>query len=351
MKINQIIGEHKKGVRAKIYNKKGPEPRKVAKQPAQAGIATAFAEDNAPQVYKVTKSDPNTGLTLSKPDGTQLILPPDKMNAIAANPNDPNKYLLNPDAITQQATSGQPSGPEIGREVEVNTAEGDVNPEQSAFEDQDDQDEQGDVGGDATDAYIDGVIDQDYERAQGRLRELAGMPPAAGEAPATQQPSAPSMDNVAVTLDTADGFKDAIKKGMGQAGAENPETVQKIDQLIAPEADGSVDIKKTFMNLANEFGDTLPQISQFMRDLLATMKQGVKSPEFAQFDPEVKQSVLDTIADLERMVPSMDQQIANYKTKLQQAQQDLAPSPSPRPAAGVQETKELDAMLRIAGLR
>ena len=170
MKINQIVSEHKKGVKAKIYNKTGPEPRKVAKQPAQQGVATAFAgavkEDSAQQVYKVTKSDPNTGLTLTKPDGTQLILPPDKMNAIAANPNDPNKYLLNPDAIAQQSTSGQPSGPEIGREVEVND---ETNPEQTAFET---QDEEGDVGGDATDAYIDGVIDQDFERAQ---RPVAGV--------------------------------------------------------------------------------------------------------------------------------------------------------------------------------
>lgn len=174
MKIYQIVGEHKKGVKARVYNKKGPESRKVAKQPAQSSVATAFAgqvakEDAAQQVYKVTKSDPNTGLTLSKPDGTQLILPPDKMNAIAANPNDPNKYLLNPDAIAQQATSGQPSGPEIGREVEVNTTE---NPDQAFGEEMDDaMDGGGDVGGDATDAYIDGITDHDFEQAQGRTRE------------------------------------------------------------------------------------------------------------------------------------------------------------------------------------
>jgi hypothetical protein len=185
MKINQIVSEHKKGVKARVYNKKGPEARKVAKQPAQPGVATAFAgqvakEDATQQVYKVTKSDPNTGLTLSKPDGTQLILPPDKMNAIAANPNDPNKYLLNPDAIAQQATSGQPSGPEIGREVEVNTTE---NPDQAFGEEMDDavEAQPGDVGGDATDAYIDDITDHDFEQAQGRLRELAGMPEGLGK--------------------------------------------------------------------------------------------------------------------------------------------------------------------------
>jgi hypothetical protein len=180
MKINQIVSEHKKGVRARGYTKKGPEPRKAATQAATAGIPTAFAgqvakEDMGQQVYKVTKSDPNTGLTLSKPDGTQLILPPDKMNAIAANPNDPNKYLLNPDAIAQQSTSGQPTGPEIGREVEVNA---DQNPEQAFGEEMDDA---GDVGGDATDAYIDSVVDHDFERAQGR--RVASPRPQAAPAP------------------------------------------------------------------------------------------------------------------------------------------------------------------------
>ena len=171
MKIKQIVDEHKKGVRARGYTKKGPEPRKAATQASTAGIPTAFAgqvakEDATQQVYKVTKSDPNTGLTLSKPDGTQLILPPDKMNAIASNPNDPNKYLLNPDAIAQQATSGQPSGPEIGREVEVNA---DQNPEQAFGEEMDDA---GDVGGDPTDSYIDSITDHDFERAQ---RPVAGV--------------------------------------------------------------------------------------------------------------------------------------------------------------------------------
>lgn len=35
MKVNQIVGEHKKGVRARIYTKKGPEPRKPFKPEKQ----------------------------------------------------------------------------------------------------------------------------------------------------------------------------------------------------------------------------------------------------------------------------------------------------------------------------
>lgn len=351
MKINQIVGEHKKGVKAKIYNKKGPEPRKVPKQNSAGNIPTAFAEgdvleDAAQQVYKVTKSDPNTGLTLSKPDGTQLILPPDKMNAIAANPNDPNKYLLNPDAITQQATSGQPSGPEIGREVEVNAAEN-GNLEQTAFEEQDDQ---GDVGGDATDAYIDSIVDQDFERAQGRLRELAGIAPSDGETlppQASQDSAASDFDNIAVTLDSADGFKDALKKGLGSNA--DPESLQKIDQLVAVDPDGSVDAEKTLTNMMTEFGNMLPQFLQMMRDLVAQFKQGMSTPEFKQFPPDVQRSVAETLSDLEAQIPSIEQQIANYRTQMQQAQQ--ATANKQRPTVGVQEAKELEAMLRIAGLR
>lgn len=128
-------------------------------------------EDIAPQVYKVTKNDPNTGVTLAKPDGTQLILPPDKVNAIASNPNDPNKYLLNPDAVAAQV-QGQQSGPEIGREVEVN--------DDSEMPTTETSDEMGDIGGDPTDNYINDIVDKDFEKAQGRddismLRHLAGM--------------------------------------------------------------------------------------------------------------------------------------------------------------------------------
>lgn len=173
MKVKDIVSEHKKGFRANIYQRKkqtAPQPAQTA--PVKPGAEKkGVAEDMAPQVYKVTKNDPNTGVTLAKPDGTQLILPPDKVNAIASNPNDPNKYLLNPDAVTQ-AQQGQPTGPEIGREVEVNdqmeipTAEG--------------NDESGDVGGDPTDQYIDDVVDHDFEKAQNRdnvsvLKHLAGL--------------------------------------------------------------------------------------------------------------------------------------------------------------------------------
>lgn len=350
MKVNQIVGEHKKGVRAKIYNKKGPEPRKVSKQPPPAGIATAFAEDAAQQVYKVTKSDPNTGLELTKPDGTKLVLPPDKMNAIAANPNDPNKYLLNPDAITQQATSGQPSGPEIGREVEVNTAETD-NPEQSAFED---QDEEGDVGGDATDAYIDSIVDTDFEKAQGRLRELAGVAPAQGEAPTPAAGTAPAgLGDIpdSVTLDSADGFKDALKKAGEHAGVE-PATLASIDKLVVADADGTVDAEQTLVNMMAAAGEFLPQVVKMVEEMIAAFTTAMRSPEYASLDAAAKQSVEEAMSEMRAQLPVLQRKAQEMQAQLQAGQAQLAQRPAgQRPAAGVQESKELEAMLRIAGLR
>lgn len=277
MKINQIVSEHKKGVKARVYNKKGPEPRKVAKQPAQPGVATAFAgqvakEDATQQVYKVTKSDPNTGLTLSKPDGTQLILPPDKMNAIAANPNDPNKYLLNPDAIAQQATSGQPSGPEIGREVEVNTTE---NPDQAFGEEMDDavEAQPGDVGGDATDAYIDDITDHDFEQAQGRLRELAGMPPAAGQTPAAT-PNSQAISTMPTTEYVKGIYAAAAENGMG---APDVEAVRK--QMVLA-ANGEVDIMATMQKALQAFQN--PEFKQMLADLDALIKQAERGQGVAE---------------------------------------------------------------------
>jgi hypothetical protein len=345
MKINQIVSEHKKGVRARGYTKKGPEPRKAATQAATTGIPTAFAgqvakEDMGQQVYKVTKSDPNTGLTLSKPDGTQLILPPDKMNAIAANPNDPNKYLLNPDAIAQQSTSGQPTGPEIGREVEVNA---DQNPEQAFGEEMDDA---GDVGGDATDAYIDSVVDHDFERAQGRLRELAGMPPAAGEVPAATPGQPAAAESQAATLDSAEGFKAAITKAATDGGGDATTITPLVDKLIVAAPDGTVDAEQTLTNMLAQAGEFLPQMVKLVEGMIGAFTTAMRTPEFATLDAATQQSVKEALGEMQAQLPVLQRKAQEMQSQIQ-AQRSAAP----RPTTSVQEAKELEAMLRIAGLR
>lgn len=72
--------------------------------------------------YKVTQNSPQ-GLELTAQDGTKMILPPDKIPAVQASQDDPNKFTLNPQAMatpdgTQQQQQ-QPIGPQIGAEVEM----------------------------------------------------------------------------------------------------------------------------------------------------------------------------------------------------------------------------------------
>ena len=107
-------------------------------------------EDNT--MYKVIKSDPATGLDLQHPNDPHatLHLDPEAAKAIAANPDNPNQFIMNP-AMTGDTT---PQGPQQGAEVEM--------PDQQTTENQ------GDIGGDATGDYINGVVDHDFERAQGR---------------------------------------------------------------------------------------------------------------------------------------------------------------------------------------
>ena len=185
---------------------------------------------------------------------------------------------------------------------------------------------EGDIGGDPTDDYINDVVDHDFERAQGRLRELAGMP---------------DLENIdAKTLDSAEGFKSALKQAATDAGVE-PETAQTVDKLVVAAPDGTVDIHKTFVTIAAQFGDAMGELAKMLQDLAMSYEKGMASPEFQQFDEATKQSVKEAFAELTAMLPKI----------VRDAQQMSAQAKSMQSARPTQESKELDAMLRIAGLR
>ncbi len=112
------------------------------------------------EAYKVTQSN-QQGVELTSPDGIKMMLPADKVAAIQANPNDPNKSTLNPEMFAS-TDSNQPLGPQIGSEVEIPD-------EITATEERDEEDfisskHNRDIGGDATDDFIDDVVDKDFER-------------------------------------------------------------------------------------------------------------------------------------------------------------------------------------------
>jgi hypothetical protein len=129
MKINQIVGEHKKGVRAKIYTRKpkaGPEPRKPVK----------------PQDAEQTMEDAD--VTLKPLPGAQEVDINGKPVGTATTPQAAT-------AIADLAKKGEftPSDPNHP------TSE--------------------DVSGDPTDDYVNDVTDHGWEHAQGVEEDFFGL--------------------------------------------------------------------------------------------------------------------------------------------------------------------------------
>jgi hypothetical protein len=112
MKVKQIVGEHKKGVRAKIYTKKPQNTIAPAKPKKPEGPVSEDA--------KITKSD-TTGVEITADDGVKTTLPPEKAAALTPDPSNPNEYDLNP--TTTSPTGDTQTGPKVGANVEIKTAE------------------------------------------------------------------------------------------------------------------------------------------------------------------------------------------------------------------------------------
>lgn len=126
MKVNQIVSEHKKGVRAMKYGKKtkgavpvyGPDSKDAKLKPVKP---TGTVSEDA----KITKTGPD-GVEITADTGIKTTLPADKAAALQPDPQNPNEYDLNPAATSP--TGGEMAGPKIGANVEIKTAEaaGDV---------------------------------------------------------------------------------------------------------------------------------------------------------------------------------------------------------------------------------
>lgn len=116
MKVKQIVGEHKKGVRAKIYARKpkaGPEPRKPVKP---------VGPEEVKETATITKSGPE-GVEITADDGVKTTLPPEKATALAPDPQTPGEYDLNPNAINPNKEQSAETGPKVGSKVDMKTTE------------------------------------------------------------------------------------------------------------------------------------------------------------------------------------------------------------------------------------
>ena len=155
MKINQIIGEHKKGVRAMKYAKKtkstipvyGPEANNGKLKPVKP-IGT-IKEDN---ISATIKAIDDKHAEIETPMGTMNLdrTKPEGAAALMVNPETKEPTLdLTPD-VNAAPQQGEANPLATGAKVTVKT------------------DEAGnDIGGDPTDKYINAVTDHDFERAQG----------------------------------------------------------------------------------------------------------------------------------------------------------------------------------------
>ena len=229
MKIKDIL-EHKKGHRAKIYTKK---PQQQTTKPGMP--QTDVNEDG--EAYKVTQNDPNTGLTLAKPDGTQLILPPEKVASVMADPTDPNKFTLNPDAVADaNQDPNKPTGPAIGANVELAAAE--------------------DIG-----AHDD--MGDDF------IRDVSVKPHVSGSYNYEAQDDSFSM--------TPDEFM----AGLAQTARENdtdlsPNDMESAKKFIVPDGHGNVDIMLTMQKMSQEFKN--PEFLKMIDDLKALTNDTPANP-------------------------------------------------------------------------
>ena len=178
------------------------------------------------EAYKVTQNDPRIGLTLAKPDGTQLILPPEKVASVMADPNNPDRFTMNPDAVADTQTDpNKPMGPEVGKEVEIAAAE--------------------DIGGDPTDDFI---------------KDVSVKPHVSGSYNYEDQDDSFSM--------TPEEFM----TGLAQTARENdtdlsPADMESAKKFIVPDGHGNVDLIPTMIKMAEVFKS--PEFLKMIDDLKA----------------------------------------------------------------------------------
>ena len=231
-------------------------------------------------------------------------------------------------------------------------------------------DAHGDVGGDATDSFLDQIKLQPeddighgnmYEMS--RIKHLAGLKeadaPSTLAAPAPTAPVPADTDGPGYSFDSAKGFKDAISAEVGSA---DPELNAKLDQMIAAEADGTVDVDQTLYNILKEFNQLMPQMLQFVKDMIAKFTEISQGTEFLQASQADQQSLLQSIKDMQAMLPGLEKSVADLQTQFQQnepmMQQNIKDRKlntqmkgKPAPVVESADDQLLKQMLSIAGLR
>lgn len=385
MKVKQIVGEHKKGVRAMKYTKKPQNtiaPKKPAKQTIKPG--DKVDEDITATQGKIVANDGKT-ITVGLPDGTQIQKP--IANALGKDPQT-GAPVFNVATAQSPTTMGQPQqdpaqATAAGQEISVNTGEpvedqqmGEshmseiaamyddwMSSEDAPFDDMagddnavyqkareylfgrvaydkvndiaeiltrhfnGDVDEgHNDIGGDPTDEYI-----KDVEMQEGQPTTLAN-------------PNDPTS-------------KGQIEQEINADTTIDNETKEQLKAAFKYDADGTINVKASVVPMMQQFTDGLPYLADFCNKLADMIEQAVSQgtdPEWTKLTPKQQHEAIANVPQLRQSAAKIMATIPQLQQQTQQMSQ-LPNKPAPlRTAAAPMspEVKEsLEAMLRIAGLR
>lgn len=277
---------------------------------------------------------------------TKDLIPGAQPNTVAIKPTDPNQ--LKPGM--KVSTSGEQTSEEQGEEEWSQDLVGHGDH---------------DVGGDGTDQFIRDISVHPHVKGTYEYEEEGAEPTAQpgmqtiGQ-PATAQPApTAATSGPTVSLDSAQGFKDAIKANVDTS---DPTVAAQLDKLVVAEPDGSVDVDQTIYNMLKVMdSEVMPQLVQFTRDMITKFTELTKSPEFAQASPAEQASVLQSIKDMQATLPKIEQEVAKAHAEYQKNEpmmqqnikdrrmnQQLKGAPAPMSES---DRQMLEKMRMIAGLR
>ena len=227
-------------------------------------------------------------------------------------------------------------------------------------------DAHGDVGGDATDSFLDQIKLQPEDdighgiSEMSRIRHLAGLKEA--DAPAAAPAPAPTTTAIVPASDV-DPSETALKSAQ-----VDPELMQQVEANTVRDAEGDVDLSATFQKIA----DQIPAEPQIRAEWAEAFKQFdekfshiEQDPEFMKMTPEeqvkCKQDVQEVRALFQKFMEFAVQMSNTVKSGAQQVRTAMAAPGAQNPLKGVktltppvQETADdqlLKQMLSIAGLR
>ena len=245
-------------------------------------IKDIVKEDDFGKIANVDTA--NKKVTIEKPDGTKMDVP---NTAVMPDPTHPGQATIDQSATAAELKPG---------EVVTTQATSEGNDEEVA------------IGGDATDDFISDVSVKPHVPGSYEAEDTLS-------APAATQP-ATDTDGPGVGIDSAQGFRDAIKQGVGSS---DPAIAAQVDKLVVAEPDGTVDVDQTMYNMVKVMdSEVLPQLLQFHKDMITMFTKFSNSPEFAQASPADQASVLQSIKDLQASLPATEKAVADSHTQFQQ---------------------------------